>query len=424
MSSKLFAPCRLALFALALVAVFRACDATDSSVKTAKVTEACGLSGALKKAANAAMLDTQDITERLGAMKAAVAYAKLWAAAWQQCRQGEDAQAHERKVSSFVERLDEAFTQAERKAQEAQEQAKNIVTQAANIAGKIDGFMQTLSTYTPGTTKTNRACVTDDGNQGTLGSGSAKRWEYTAFNECRSPPSTADYAALVDKATTTSTQIHKAAANKAIGSTCSIFSTNSNNGDASTNMYATQGTAGVWGGLWHVVPKTGSGIEINAKVKGSGGGQEQDGGDNGKMKDNTQINAVMTAIDQLKATLNGTDTRTKSFAQLEKALQNTLEEWPGKEAPGSTVIVTGLLGKVSCPPPKDQKNSTARSPATKADGSETTPRGANKAKSDTDQEGDSTAQVERTQRTKTEHSHSQRTAAACAVLVHSLAAAH
>ncbi|KAH8620945.1 hypothetical protein ERJ75_000010500 [Trypanosoma vivax] len=123
------------------------------------------------------MLDTQDITERLGAMKAAVAYAKLWAAAWQQCRQGEDAQAHERKVSSFVERLDEAFTQAERKAQEAQEQAKNIVTQAANIAGKIDGFMQTLSTYTPGTTKTNRACVTDDGNQGTLGSGSAKRWD-------------------------------------------------------------------------------------------------------------------------------------------------------------------------------------------------------------------------------------------------------
>ncbi|KAH8613523.1 hypothetical protein ERJ75_000780200 [Trypanosoma vivax] len=169
------------------------------------------------------MLDTQDITERLGAMKAAVAYAKLWAAAWQQCRQAEDAQAHERKVSSFVERLDEAFTQAERKAQEAQEQAKNIVTQAANIAGKIDGFMQTLSTYTPGTTKTNRACVTDDGNQGTLGSGSARGWEYTAFNECRSPPSTADYAALVDKATTTSTQIHKAAANKAIGSTCSIF---------------------------------------------------------------------------------------------------------------------------------------------------------------------------------------------------------
>ncbi|KAH8620948.1 hypothetical protein ERJ75_000010300 [Trypanosoma vivax] len=88
MSSKLFAPCRLALFALALVAVFRACDATDSSVKTAKVTEACGLSGALKKAANAAMLDAQDITERLGAMKAAVAYAKLWAAAWQQCRRG------------------------------------------------------------------------------------------------------------------------------------------------------------------------------------------------------------------------------------------------------------------------------------------------------------------------------------------------
>ncbi|CCD18186.1 hypothetical protein, conserved in T. vivax [Trypanosoma vivax Y486] len=370
------------------------------------------------------MLDAQDITERLGAMKAAVAYAKLWAAAWQQCRKGEDAQAHDRKVTSFVATLDAAFTQAKRKAEEAREQAKNIVTQATNIAGKIDGFMQTLSTYTPGDTKTNRACVTEDGNPGTLGEGKARSWENETFKECQTRPNEADYAELADKATKTSTQIHKAEAGKAIDSTCSIFSTSSDSADASANMYATQGTAGVWGGLWHVVPKRTSGIEINAVVQAEDGGQDTDGGQKGKMADNRQIKAVLTAIDQLKATLNGTDTRAKSFAQLEKALQNKLEEWPGKEEPGSTVIVTGLLGKVSCPPPQDQKNSTARSPRTKADSSETTPRGESKAERDTDQEGDSSAQVERTQRTQTEHSHSQRTAAACAVLVHSLAAAH